>query len=344
VSLAVDWIKHAQDVAGDGGVPGRYTLGEGWDAPYPETTGYIIPTFFDYYLYSHDDDCRNRAMRMGKWLIGVQCENGAFPDQLGEPVIFDTGQALQGLLRAYEETRFDDYLSSAIRAGDFLVQVQDHDGAWRQFTYNRVVHTYDAQVSWNLLQLFLVTRDKRYRDAAVRHLEFVMENQKSNGWFQYCAFDPQSTPLTHTIAYATRGILECAALLFDDNYLAAAMKTADALLKLFDIDGYLRAAYDQHWKSTDTYSCLTGDAQISLVWLRLFEITRNSEYLTHARRLNTYLKTVHGKHASSSNSGVRGAIAGSDPIYGKYMPFSFLNWATKFFIDTLLLECTLRTV
>lgn len=342
--LAIDWIKHAQDVAGDGGVPGMYTLGKGWEPSYPETTGYIIPTMFDYYWYSHDDDCKNRAVKMGEWLVSVQCENGAFKDQSGNPFIFDTGQAVQGLVRAYNETRSEKYLSSAIEAGDFLVHMQDADGAWRRFVYNGVVQIYNAQVAWNLLELFLVTRDDMYRDSAFRSIRFAIENQRSNGWFQHCAFDDQSNPLTHTIAYATRGILECAALLHNDNYLAAAMKTADALLKLFNTDGYLRARYDQDWKSTGTYSCLTGDAQISLIWLRMFEISRNPEYLLHARRLNAYLRTVHGKHVSSSNAGVRGAIAGSDPIYGKYMPFSFPNWATKFFVDALLLESKLGTV
>jgi hypothetical protein len=34
----------------------------------------------------------------------------------------------------------------------------------------------------------------------------------------------------------------------------------------------------------------------------------------------------------------RGAIPGSFPIWGRYEPFAFPNWATKFFCDALLLE------
>ena len=33
---------------------------------------------------------------------------------------------------------------------------------------------------------------------------------------------------------------------------------------------------------------------------------------------------------------VRGAIAGSYPIWGRYAPLTFPNWATKFFIDALI--------
>jgi hypothetical protein len=34
---------------------------------------------------------------------------------------------------------------------------------------------------------------------------------------------------------------------------------------------------------------------------------------------------------------VRGALPGSYPIWGKYEPFAFPNWATKFFADALMM-------
>jgi hypothetical protein len=33
-----------------------------------------------------------------------------------------------------------------------------------------------------------------------------------------------------------------------------------------------------------------------------------------------------------------GAIPGSFPIWGRYEPFAFPNWATKFFCDALMIE------
>ena len=35
---------------------------------------------------------------------------------------------------------------------------------------------------------------------------------------------------------------------------------------------------------------------------------------------------------------ISGAIAGSQPIRGNYMPYYFPNWAAKFYLDGLLLE------
>jgi hypothetical protein len=42
---AAQWLAAAQDSQSDGGVAGRYQLGRGWTSSYPETTGYIVPTF-----------------------------------------------------------------------------------------------------------------------------------------------------------------------------------------------------------------------------------------------------------------------------------------------------------
>ncbi len=44
---AARWLETAQDAMSDGGVCGMYHLSTGWSSSYPETTGYIIPTFLD---------------------------------------------------------------------------------------------------------------------------------------------------------------------------------------------------------------------------------------------------------------------------------------------------------
>jgi hypothetical protein len=41
---------------------------------------------------------------------------------------------------------------------------------------------------------------------------------------------------------------------------------------------------------------------------------------------------------------VRGAIAGSAPIWGAYSRFEFPNWAAKFFADALMMDLADITV
>jgi len=40
----------------------------------------------------------------------------------------------------------------------------------------------------------------------------------------------------------------------------------------------------------------------------------------------------------SADLDIRGAIKGSQPIWGRYAPFSFPNWPAKFFVDAMVLR------
>ena len=106
------WLARAQDAAGGGGVSRGYSLRwqrahgrRGWLAAYPETTGYIIPTFFEYGATTQAADYRERALRMARWEIGVQMSSGAVQGGVigfePSPAVFNTGQVLFGWARAF---------------------------------------------------------------------------------------------------------------------------------------------------------------------------------------------------------------------------------------------------
>src|SRR5437764_4436319 len=59
-----NWLCVAHDATPDGGVAGWYNLGRGWGGSYPETTGYIIPTFFHYGMVMDERNAMRRAIRM----------------------------------------------------------------------------------------------------------------------------------------------------------------------------------------------------------------------------------------------------------------------------------------
>ena len=77
--------------------------------------------------------------------------------------------------------------AAAVRAGNFLRERQDPDGAWRGAAeYFRIPHTYCARVSWALLRLARATGDASYREVARRQLDWVAGMQQDNGWFASC--------------------------------------------------------------------------------------------------------------------------------------------------------------
>ena len=346
LKAAIDWLKRGQDATMDGGVSAGYFEYIGWETSYPETTGYIIPTMFDYSSFANDYDSRERAIEMSDFLIHKQLDTGAF--RLGfagaphDPEVFDTGQCMQGLVRSYIETKRDEYLSSAVKAGDWLISVQDSDGAWRKHSFHGIPHTYYTRVALALLELQKVVGDRKYREAAVRNIEWALTNLNENGWYKNCAFDNESMshPTTHVIGYTAEGILECGIVLNEDKFVKAATTTMNSLLTKFISDNQTKCTYDQNWNSLDNYSCLTGDAQIAMLWLRLYELTNDVKYKDAAFKLNKYLKST--QYIRHYCKGVEGGIKGSYPIYGKYNPFRFLNWAAKFFVDSLLREEALK--
>jgi len=340
---AMDWLCAAQDHSEGGGVSAFYDAREAsWGPIYPETTGYIIPTFFDYAGFTGSETYRQRAYRMADYLLTIQLDNGAFPigplwaDWERVPIVFDTGQIIHGLVRAFEETSRSDFLASAQRAGDWLVEIQDQDGCWRKHTSLGHIHTFNARTAWALLRLYEVSRQEVYRSAAIRNLEWSLTQQDSDGWFRNAGFTPQEDPLTHTIAYTIEGLLESGVLLNNETIIKAARLAADALCITQNKDGYLKGRYGPGWRSSVKWSCLTGNAQMAIIWLRLYQMTGDKSYLEAGIAANSFVKQTQPRR--SEQPGIAGGIAGSFPIYGGYEPYRNLNWAVKFFADSLLLE------
>jgi hypothetical protein len=352
---AIAWICRAQDAFDDGGVARSFSLAyhpyfrrRGWIPSYPETTGYIIPTMFDYAALTGRQDLFARAVRMADWESDVQMPNGAVKggtiDEPSTPAVFNTGQVLFGWVRAHHETKRERYLASAVRAGDFLKSVQDPDGAWRKSlsryaSESMAWYTYNTRTAWGMVVLAEASGEESYRQAAVRNVEFALGEQQPNGWFRNnCLHDPER-PLLHTIAYSLRGILEIGIATRNARFIAAVRQAADALLARQRRDGSLAGRFDAEWRPAVAWSCLTGNSQMGLVWGRLFEATGDGKYREGLSKANRYMRAVQWQ--GTGNPGLDGGISGSFPFHGAYGRFEVLNWAVKFFADALMLESSI---
>ena len=282
---------------------------------------------------------------MAEWELTVQHESGGFPghfvDRAHPPVVFNTGQVIFGLLAAYETSADSRFLVAAQRAGAWLMDVQAPDGAWRRFDYRDVVHAYNTRTAWALAELGLATGERALVAAATRHLDWACDQQRPNGWIRRCGFGRGEDPYLHTIAYAAQGLLEAGLRLDRPEYVTAGQHVCQAVLDRVAPDGSLPATFDETWRPTARYSCLTGNAQIALQWLRLHAILGDPEYLVAARRVLTLLKRL--QDCRTSNPNIRGALPGSYPIWGRYLFGTYPNWAVKFFMDALMAEDAVRS-
>ena len=340
----IDWLCRAQDVRNRqpdaGGVSAGWSFEDGWLPSYPETSGYIVETFIAAAAALGRPALLDRARRIVDWELSLQRPDGAFPGHFGEPgsepVVFNTGQIMHGMLAGYLHLHRPECLNAAVRAGHWLARVQDADGCWRRFEHNGVPHTYNTRASWALLATALMAGEAAQKTAAIRNLDWALTQQRESGWLDHNAFAPGREPFTHTIAYAIRGFVECGVLLASSRYIDAAVKPARALAKAQRADGWLAGTYDGEWKPRARYCCLTGVAQMSINWMRCAQAAGAVELQSNVDVALSFLK--RNQRPDDRDEVVRGAIAGSAPIWGAYSRFEFPNWAAKFFADALMMD------
>ena len=343
---AIDWLCRAQDVrAGQhdaGGVSAGWSFEDGWLPSYPETSGYIVETFLAAADVLERRDLIQRANRILDWELSIQQPDGAFPGHFGEPgsapVIFNQGQIMHGMIAGYLQLERRDCLESAVRGARWLARQQGPDGCWRTFEHNGVPHTYNTRGTWALLATGLIAGETALVASARKHLEWAAAQQTGNGWFENNAFSPDRLPFTHTIAYAIRGFLECGVLLGERRYLEVAERAASALARTQRPDGWIAGAFDRDWRAGASYTCLTGNAQMALDWIRLAQEGMGNDLPKHALRAIEYVK--RRQRLDEPDLIVRGAVAGSAPIWGRYSMFEFPNWAAKFLADALMMAMT----
>ena len=329
---ALRWL--ARSIRPCGGSSAWWAPGVGWAPPYPETSGYLIPTLFETAEHLHTEWVFTAAVRMLEWLLSLQAEEGWFPAGVGRargsPSVFNTAQILLGLLAASQRLGEERWRIAAQKAANWIAAVQEESGIWVRHNYvEGFSPSYYTRVAWPLaLAGRLFGMDEATR-AASRCLEAIAERMQSD-WVEQMGFKPNDAAFTHTIAYTVRGFLECGRIL-DRKWWDAGRKMAWRLLRLTEKEG-LAGAYRDNWKVAWKGMCVTGHAQVALCFLRVCEKEKDWRFLSAALKLIDAVMKV--QKAVWTVSG--GGLPGSWPVWGRYMRFRFPNWAAKFLIDSIL--------
>lgn len=183
--------------------------------------------------------------------------------------------------------------------------------------------------------------DRSYAEAGLENVRWALRLQTENGWIQSCCLDDPSAPLTHTIGYCLRGIIEAYKATGLEELAIASCRTADGLLGVLKDDGFLAGRLDRNWQAAVPWVCLTGTVQIAHCWLLLYQITGDQRYRDAGFLANKYVRRTVDIDGPPDTLG---GIGGSFPISGRYGPYEYLNWAAKFFVDSNLFEMDVREV
>ncbi len=347
IDLMVDWLCRAQDysASADGGVARDFSLIKGWATSYPETTGYIIPTMLKVAELRQRHELRDRARRMLDWCKKIQLDCGGF--QGGKidaspvvPVTFNTGQILLGL--AAGVAAFDDYQDAMHKAARFLRDSLDTDGCWRKHPTPfaaRGEKAYETHVSWALFEADRVSPNEGYGEAGIRQTLWAMTKQRDNGWVTDCCLNMRETPLTHTLGYYLKGLVEAHRWSNDSAILAAALCTARGLITALRPDGFLPGRLHPDWSAAVNWTCLTGNFQVADCWIYLGAVVNETYFVDAATKL---ISQTRRTIRYSGPDEIRGGVQGSYPVNGNYGDYELLNWAAKFGIDVCLSEMAIE--
>lgn len=342
IEKAVNWLVRAQDRMNDDGF-GSYHLINDWTTSYPETSGYIIPTLLTYAAKTGNEDLKERCKQCADWLLSIQKESGGWQSMTisheRPEVVFNTGQVLRGLHAVYLETADVRYLKACEKAIEWLCSVQEDDGAWRKNAFMEVERVYDSYVDAPILDVNRSLGNRDFREAAISNLDWIVtQKQRNNGWFSDCdnTLHKNDRPILHTIAYTIDGLIDSAIYTGDQKYFNAAVKPAAALLEIFTRKGQLPGRFNEQWEGSE-HTILTGCAQISICWMKIYRKSGEAKFMDGARNMNQFLLNAQQRTDKGSEN-IRGALSGSYPVWGRYENFAFPNWATKYLVDALLLE------
>lgn len=343
-----EWIKASFDATPDGGSSAYYRVGHGWKGSYPETTGYLIPTMYDYAADRNSSEWRQLARGAADWLLSIQAPEGGWQGlQIGvdcELRVFNTAMVLDGLAAAYRVEGDEKYLKAAKRGLDWCLSKLDDSGF---FSENNVVGggAFDLLVCACLLmviQLLPQAEQESYNKQVRTALDAHLGLQTANGWFANCNFsDADKCALLHHIGYSIEGLAISGEILNDKKYLLAAEKTATQLVEKLEQEGRIPAFIDPDWNTVldlgkDATICLTGCSQVAIVFQRLYARNGNESFQKAALKINKQVAAIAGR--ASSEAGLNYGVAGSFPIGGNYQGFQIVNWAAKYHAESLLMS------
>jgi len=345
---AMDWLRRAQD-NGQGGVALGWSLKTGWQPPYPETSGYIIPTFLNYAQKYNQPEFAERALQIGKWELTLQLESGAFPSSKGTgeiPLVFDSAQILHGLLALYQHTADENWLSAAIRAGEWMISLQNADGSWTEGSHKNIPHAYYTRAIFPLFSLSQISGRGEFSAAAEKFIRWVLALRHPNGWIDEMAFAAKIDPLTHTFAYTYEGLLESLPYMppkIHAEILATAQSMAEHTTAWLKENPRKRlpAFVSSEWQFYGNFSCLVGSAQTALNLKRCAKLCEEPRYSQAAETLLNQVKAA--QFIAPALPEIHGGIGGAYPIWGGYGSLTLINWAAKFFADALILKVEMNS-
>jgi len=234
--LASQWLSTSGIQSESGGFYAWYSLNEKtYSYIYSEITGYAITTLLFLYNIFKDKGLIRNAEKAADWIIessmhpcgGVRtrlCKDDDSADTLysfsGDKIFsFDTGMVLYGMVNLCKLTRNSSYLQASDMLAKFLIDKMQNKNGSLSAIYDpqtdRIIDSLDkwstqpggfhAKVSLGLVDLFEITQNDKYQDAAIKLCEYAISTQEESG--RFVTDKASQTTHMHPHCYAAEGLL-----------------------------------------------------------------------------------------------------------------------------------------
>ncbi|MBF0511769.1 MAG: methyltransferase domain-containing protein [Candidatus Omnitrophica bacterium] len=224
---AIAWIKaHTLDERG-------VMVSSKQQGPYLEVTGYLIPTLINAQEIS-------LAFQYAEFLSYMQRPNGSFVGPDGNEYVFDSGQALRGLVAASQQ--WDQFKAFALKCADYLVSAMSPEGRWPVDYKGEIPEAVHLFVLPALVEASVVLNKPEYKDAALKALHYY-KNQPDV---------LNKNCLTHFLAYIIDGFIDMGEIDFVRGLV-------NEIFKAQKSDGSIPAFPKKHWV------CSVGLAQLGII-------------------------------------------------------------------------------
>ena len=335
-----EWLLRSERPGG--GSSAFYSPLMGWARPYPETTGYLIPTLLALRARGGDPALEGLALRCGVWLKSIRNPGGSWNAGLHPPLlrrrasVFNTGQVLKGMMALWRWTGEEEWLDCARQGAEWARSGLLPEGLWRGRDYRvRGTPSYYTEVLSTLIDVAQQSGHEAGVEVAEAGLGRITSRIRENGAVERWGFGRGEKAFTHTIAYTISGLQEGARLLGAPGLQEVVTPSIRRLLHESEATGgRLPGAFDLEWRGDHGFTCLTGNAQVALIFLREAARTGDRRLTDAAGHLLEVVRSAQS--LDSRRPGIRGGIPGSLPLTGSYMRFRYPNWAAKYAADALL--------
>ena len=298
---AINFLKNISIEAQDGSM--AVQVSDKNKNPYPEVTGYLIPTLLRY-------NEKEIAGKYTRWLVSNQNPNGSWPES-GSPNEnpFDVGQCIRGLTAMYMADENKRGLKDMIkRAVNWIVNhSNDFDGIPIPVSWNEVHPMTMLYAIAAVREAAQVFGYNEWKEWAVNKFEYYIDYYVDNyGMF---IFDSNKMN-SHFYFYIIEAILD---FKYADEMTENAIFALEKFEEKYLTDNDVVPASDK-----DRTSCIsTGQAQAAICYAK-------ADMMKTAERLLRYM------HVMQNPSG---AFYGSYGPYCSYFRTEQPSWAVKFYLD-----------